>query len=127
MDFTVVFGDVFRYRGEEYVYFAESATQDIIFAGKILDLPFTDRLLLIEQSRQTKNTPTHRTPVFSYVVLSTEEFDRRAVLCAEGVDGVHRVGLPHARLSEDDIQSIREEILSGPAPKKLQELISLLT
>jgi hypothetical protein len=127
MDFTIVFGDVFRYRGEEYVYFAESPEDGLIFAGKVLDSTSTGQLVALEERYQSKGKETHKTPVYSYIVLSTEEFAKRAVLCAAGVDASKQLSYPHATLEEDDRAAVKAEILSGPAPAKLKSLVELLT
>lgn len=127
MDFTIVFGDVFSYLGDEYVYFAESPEDDVVFAGRILDVTSTNRLIGMEKDRQARNIQVHATPVYSYVVLSTAEFKKRAVLCAYGIDGAKQRSSPHATLDEDDKARIKEEILSGPAPARLQSLLRLLT
>jgi hypothetical protein len=127
MDFTIVFGDVFRYRGEEYVYFAESPEDGLIFAGKVLDTSDSTQLVSMQERHQTKGKDTHKAPVYSYVVLSTDEFAKRAVLCAAGVDASKQLSYPHATLESEDRDAIKEEILSGPAPAKLKKLIELLT
>lgn len=128
MDRTVVFGDVFTYRGVEYVYFAEYAEKKVIYAGKILEKSDSQMLAKIESSKNLKGKDTHKNPAFSYVVLSTQDFEKRAVICGapyEGEDGMS--ALPHTTLGQQDKNAIKKEILEGPAPGALKELITLLT
>lgn len=126
MDYAIVFGDIFKYRGDEYVYFVESPEEDLIFAGRILDVSETSRLRGLQEGREKQGLPTHKAPIFSYVVLSTEEFDKRAVLCAEGLDGAKQLSFPHASLTTDDVTKIKQEIKEGLAPARLKELVELL-
>ncbi len=126
MDHAVTFGDVFQYIGDEYVYFAEDVEEDIVFAGKILLPPETSRLVAVEKGRQAKNLPEQLSPIYSYIVLSTSEFKRRAVLCAYGIESVRQVRRPHASLDMDDRERIKTEIMEGPAPIRLKELVRLL-
>lgn len=127
MDYAIVFGDVFRYRGDEYVYFAESPEEGLVFAGKILDVGTTNQLQALQARQEKAGKPTHNTPAFSFVVLSSAEFDKRAVLCALEIEAAKQLSYPHASLTNDDVARIKEEILTGVAPKRLQELVQLLT
>jgi len=126
MDSTVIFGDVFSYLGEEYVYFVESIEDGVIFAGKILDTETTRQLVSLEKSKQKKSQSVSSVPVFSFVVLTTDEFNKRAVLCASNIETVRKLSIPHASLDSDDRDKIRDEIENGPAPQRLKELLKIL-
>lgn len=125
MDRTVVFGDVFAYKDDEYVYFAEDPENGVIFAGKILNPAFTRTLIRLEKTKTGAGVELHDSPAFSYVVLSTSEFGKRAVICGSPESSVS-LRMPHATLNEDDKTKIKEEIIAGPAPDRLTQLLELL-
>jgi hypothetical protein len=81
----------------KWTNFAESPEEDLIFAGRILEASDTNQLRAIQKSKEDKGLATHKTPIFSFVVLSKEEFDK-----------------------------IKQEIKVGPGPARLKELVDLL-
>lgn len=120
-----MFGDIFRYKGDEYVYFVEDVEKDIIYAGKLLDDNMTRWIKDLEKAKTKQGAAIHDNPLFSYIVLSTDEFESRAVLCARA-DGVTRLAKPHGTLNDSDMTAVRQEIKNGPSPDRLKQLLDLL-
>ena len=128
MDKNIGFGSVFQYRGDDFVYFAEDVERNVIFAGKILDSHFTRSLIDLETSRDMTGRSTTQNPAFSYVVLATKEFEKRAVMCApqERENGIQLESDGYLMLNDDDQINIRQQIKDGGAPERLRTLIQLL-
>lgn len=122
----VAFGDVFSFRGIDYVYFAESTEDGIIYAGKILDRDDTKTLDNIRKSHDRRNTPASASDMFSYVILTTTSFKNQAVMCAT-YDETVDLSSPYQSLSQDDINSIKTEIMSRPGLGKLKQIIEHLS
>lgn len=119
------FGEVFLYQGEEYVFFAQDIERNIIYAGRILSEDHTNGLIKLFEGKVKSGADVSNNKVFSYVVLGTEEFQKRAVMC--GSHELNSSGKYRHSLGEDDIEKIKEEIKDGPSPKALKDLVELLS
>ncbi len=116
---SLLFGDIFRYQGNDYVYLAE--TEDVRYAAKILDVDQSAKL------DRAANGPRKTTSlVYSYVKLSTKEFENR---CAHtGLTGkeafTRLVDKLNVELDEVDKKAIYKEIVEGPVPTGLKKLLA---
>lgn len=121
------FGDVFAYRGEDYVYLAESPENGITYAARILNSEHSRELNNIHERQQSSPNYNLDSLVYSFVVLSSAEYrDQLAWFRGTGTDGT-RATQPHTALENDDLKKIKDEILTGPLPEDLKEKIRLTT
>lgn len=126
MPLIVKFGDIFRYREEEYVYLAQNG--EIIYAAKILDKEKTDKVLkLYENSCRTNRIEKVKSNVlYSFVILSTDEFkDRMAHFNNTDKNNIEPSFDILGVLNEKDLKAVKHEILdkSSAVPLKLKEMI----
>ncbi len=126
MDKTVTFGDVFLYQGDEYVFFVDDAEGGVVYAGRLLDYATSQSLQKLVANKESRGIDLHKGPVFSYVVLMTKNFEKRAVICG-GPATLNSIYRPYATLDQNDIEEIKKEISDGPAPGALKNLVKLLS
>ncbi len=110
------FGDVFRYREKEYVYWVE--TENITYAAKILDLEETV-LLNKTCTALFKNAESRpralNLDICYFVMLTTVPFNNRAVplVTAKGGDvsgGFNESPEKICSLNEGDLEKMKKEI-----------------
>jgi hypothetical protein len=117
-DATMIsFGDVFRYRGEVYVYLA--TFDGVVHTAKILSKEDSNLILSAHDKKALVGRPEKRGNVlYCYVVLSTSEFkDRLAHLLHYDKRGIEpsfesfidRMG----RLGAQDIVDLKNEIMTA--------------
>ncbi len=75
MDSLVTFGTLFEYNNKQYIFLAR--TEEVIYAGQILDEEKTKWLQQLCDDRVKKNRDVSR-PLYCFVILSTEEMKDRA-------------------------------------------------
>ena len=116
------FGDVFRYKENEYVYLAR--TDDIFYTAKILNKTDTHEVKKIADSRAHK-LPV-KSPVYCFVMLDTQEFtERMAHLFNTDKNDVNVYIDKYCTLCSKDLQAIKKEILDDETmvPRQLKELV----
>lgn len=123
------FGDIFRYNEELYVFLA--ATDEIIYAAKILDPDTVEQIEILNNKRASKHDAekSDGNKLFWYVVLTTEDFKNHAAHLAKTDQDATKdqyfdwIG---KTLNESDSTELRIEILKdgSPVPKGLKEIVA---
>lgn len=123
MPLIVTFGDIFRYKEEEYVYLAQNG--EIVYAAKILNEEKAEQILRLDKLK-TRNNKIKNNVLYSFVVLSTDEFKgRMAHFYNTDKNNIEPsfdiIGL----LNKKDMKEVKEEILykNSAVPIKLKEMI----
>lgn len=123
MPLIITFGDIFRYREEEFVYLAQNG--EIVYAAKILDKEKADQILRLDKLK-TRNEKIKNNVLYSFVILSTDEFrDRMAHFYNTDKNNIEPsfdiIGL----LNKKDMKEVKNEILykNSAVPIKLKEMI----
>jgi len=114
------FGDIFRYKEDEYVFLAQS--DGIIYAAQILDKEKTNQILRLYEKRKHKSSNV----LYSYVILSTDDFkDRMAHLNNTDKNNVELSLDIIGSLNKQDLNEIKAEILNtnSAVSMKLKQLI----
>jgi hypothetical protein len=123
MNNILTFGDVFNYKGKEYVFLV--ATEDVIYTARI----FTRQESFDVQTLFNKTRNTKANALYCFVMLDTEEFrERMANFYNTGKDDVSVYAIKSCTLDAVDIQKMKEEILAddAPLPKALREHVRAL-
>ena len=122
---TIKFGDVFKYKEKEYVYLVK--TEELVYVAEILN---KEQALLINNLYEKRDragtlTKVKDNQLYCFVILTTEEFkDRMAHFHQpEHNEGDLNFGGILCSLNTRDLKDIKSEILKGPVPKELQELV----
>lgn len=128
MERTLVqFGDVFRFKEKEYVFLAQ--TDDVLYAGLILDDYFTQQLLKMSDKVETSLRASYKrtSGYYSFVVLKTSEFQNRATWFAKTDNAEHQALRLEVigSVNTEDRKAIKNEICSknSSLPLKLIELV----
>ena len=130
MGLSIKFGDVFIHRGIEYVYLA--GTEEIIYAGRILEKDRrTEELKCLCDKRSTQGglyaQRAQDNLLFCYVELCTKEFEGRLAHFKDTPRGETTEGLLFdtilGSLNKEDLLKIKEEIIRGPLPGLLKNLV----
>ena len=120
------FGKIFRYKEEYYIYLVQ--VSDVIYAAKILTSENTKMLLrLRDGTPRGGGARTDAAPMYSFVILSTEDFCELAAHYAQP-------GMPHdlvcetmGDVNEEDRNALIGKIVDDPAsPIALREAISTM-
>ncbi len=120
------FGDVFLYDNQEYVFLGFSGEHKILYSAKILDEELTRQIIRQDQAMQSK--PGFRnSPLCCFVVLTTAQFENRMAHFAKTENSQITVHGYVCRLSDNDAGAIKKELLDGPVPALLKEIIQLTT
>lgn len=116
------FGDVFLFEGVEYVFLAK--LDGLVYAGQILQ-PDKAQRILFNQGKLGKK-PDHI--LYCYVMLKTPEVKDKMAHFASAADGNANLRFDNLNcsLSPEDLAAIKNEIVTGPFPKILQETISAI-
>jgi len=126
------FGDVIQIENEAYVYFTASA--DYVYLAKIYDKELTKELIKYRKINEKKASGGNRRAQnfletrYYFTVLTTKEFEDMAVGLyniggdIEKLNGGSEAGM----LNEKDLEEIKKDILSGPAPKSLKDFVESL-
>lgn len=125
---SLVFGDVFMYEGNEYIFLA--STSDQIYTAKILDLNLSRKINRSYNSAIRRNREIAlRNLLYCFVVLTTQELkDRMASLTKTDMYRFEReMRKSRISLNKKDLTSLKEEIISSRGvPIILKELVSIL-
>lgn len=123
MPLIITFGDIFRYKEEEFVYLAQNG--NVVYVAKILNEEKTNQILELEK-RRMRNTKIKNHVLYSFVVLSTDEFKNRMAHFHDTDNNnieptFDIIGL----LNKKDMKEVKEEILykNSAVPIRLKELI----
>ena len=112
-DILLSFGDVFSFGGENFVFLVESPAKKIVYAARIFDLDKSRMYREFCEQQQYKPNYRQNSTIYSIVILSTDEYrDCIAWLHETQYDNTH-LGHPHARLNDEDLMKIKDEILNG--------------
>ncbi len=115
------FGDVFRYREEEYVYLAR--TEDVFYTAKILNKEDTSK---VENQANRPSRIQIKSPLYCFVMLDTEEFkERMAHLHNTDKNEVNIYSDKYCSLNKKDLNALKAEILDPETlvPRQLKESI----
>ncbi len=118
MDDLLVFGDIFRYRGGEFIYL--TGMEEIVYAAKILDAG-TSRTLRARCERVavtggTAATRLESTLLYCFVVLRTPGYQERAAHYAQPGSNEFGTGIDIEKLCSlipDDIRELKDSILQS--------------
>ncbi len=116
------FGDVFLFEGKEYVFLAN--IDGLVYAGQILQPSEAKKVLFLEGKSKTKEVKI----LYCYVILKTPEVKDKMAHFAKARDGSPDLGFDsmNCSLSSEDMKAIKDEIVNGPFPKNLQEIIGAI-
>ncbi|MEK7070002.1 MAG: hypothetical protein AAB818_00215 [Patescibacteria group bacterium] len=116
----VKFGDVFRHNEEDYVFLAQ--TDEIIYAAKILDKVITDSLKNMSDKIEATNSSRRKNPVYSFVILQTENFRDRVAHFGRTDDTKHQTNRFDiiSNLNKADCLQIKNEIISRDSAVSLR-------
>src|SRR3989344_9097378 len=124
---TVKFGDVFRYKEEDYVYLAQ--TDEALYAAKILNNFETKAVsdLYEKRTRDPRNSnriENHR--LFCFVVLRTEDFRERVASLGKTDNPSISVEILKTSLNKEDLKGIYEMIVNptSPVSRPLKQLVA---
>ncbi|HLD27027.1 MAG TPA: hypothetical protein VJB63_03665 [Patescibacteria group bacterium] len=124
MKISLNFGDIFRYKGNDYVFLAASERSK--YVAIILDKEFTKQLK-IRESKPSK-IPLNQQRLFCYIILETPEYDGRA--CYHGNADSHNdifdlyIDNLNIELSKKDKEELKKDILIYPINAEIKELVS---
>jgi hypothetical protein len=127
----IKFGDVFVYKGTEWVFLAK--TEELLFAAQILDKEQTAQIDLLFNKLASKGSKIadqiKDKPLYCYVVLETEKFKRRAAHFKTAISGkstndnelfFDKILDP---LIKSDLVNIKKQIINGPFSKLLKDIV----
>lgn len=123
----LVFGDVFIYRDEEYIFLA--STSDQIYAAKVLNIRLSSEIYESYKSMIRKNKEIKlRNLLYCFVVLTTQILkDRLAHLAKTEHKFEKAIEKSSMSLNKKDLLALKDEIVSSRGvPIILKELISTL-
>ncbi len=119
------FGDLFRYKNNEYIYLAE--TEDVLFAARILSFDQSKTLTKYYEAAIKKNSGAVDGPVYSFVMLETKDLLKRAAYFRDTGNERFESYLftpINIKLSKKDLLEIKNEITKKKCISiKLQELV----
>lgn len=127
MPLIVKFGNIFRYREDEYVYLAQNG--QIVYAAKILGKENTDKVYGLYKRKINGKSNTEKIKsnvLYSFVILTTDEFkDRMAHFSNTDKNNIEPSFDIIGSLNETDLKAVKHEILdkSSAVPLKLKDMI----
>lgn len=111
----LTFGQVILFENNHYVWLVSDEEEGKIHLAKILDVTLTRDLINLDERTAKKNKGFLDSPMFAYVVLTTNDFDGRAACLANSgeyagpSDGFDRLGT----LIDSDIKELKKKCLEG--------------
>lgn len=126
----LVFGDVFYYRGEEYVFLAMN--DGVIYAAQILDKQQSKQFVgMRNQSiRKDGEKRTNEKIIYCFVELKTGQYAQRIAHLNKSDEQKEPAAILHASgdsISKEDMLEMRDAILRGPVPAVLSRLVGELS
>lgn len=126
-----VFGEIFRYNEELYVYLG--STEELVYAAKILNPEITLKIKNLDDKRagRTDSSRTDGNKLYSYIILTTVGFnDYSAHLGNPPQDSEKDTYFDwiERSLNDTDRQALKVEILrdGSAAPKGLKKIVAEL-
>ena len=122
---SIVFGDIFKYEGREYIFLVQ--TDSITYAARILETTDSKNIDRLYEKRVASNSVLEKNILYCYVKLETAQFkDRIAHFKNTGQDDFRLSieKLPYS-LDAKDKKQIKEEVLrkDNPVNIGLKELV----
>jgi len=123
-DDCLTFGDVFEFGDKEYVFLA--LTVDNLYAAKVFTVEDTRELDSVCNRKIVRNYPYTDSPLFCYIILTTEEIkDRAAQFGNPGLencmDALRKLPIS---LNESDLKQLKDGILGTKStPIALKEIV----
>lgn len=122
---SYVFGDIFSYQDDEYIFLANTSEQ--LFAAKILNKELTQKIIsAYKRALKSGSLARERALVFCYVELKTEDFRGQIASLAKTENTNFDIlsNKSSYSLCKEDLQALKKEVLeSHGVPIKLQELM----
>jgi hypothetical protein len=111
MDVFGRFGDIFLHQEDSYVFLA--ATQDAIYAAKILNEDLTKRVIELDNRRSAcpDDYRTSGSRLYCYTVLTTESYSGRAAIVDEGKGQRPSIDFIGKSINTEDQKSLKDVIL----------------
>lgn len=131
MNFSLVFGDVFRYKEKDYIFLAK--TEEIIYTAQILSVEKTRKIedLVGKLTSRGRDFKLDNNVLFCYVMLETKELKNRcAHLKDAGRDNYMYVLIEKLliELTLKDKKNLKAEIVRKNAISiELKELVEKLS
>jgi hypothetical protein len=125
MEKIAVFGSIFTYEEEDYVFLAFSASDGVLYTAKILDDPDTDTL--VKKFRAAEQAGVSSSPVFYFVILTTEDFEDRAVHFARTESNNITISTLYGELNDADKEKLLQEVMEAGTPPRLKQLLKSAT
>ena len=130
MSISFQFGDIFKYRGSEFIYLA--ATEDIIYVAKILNRDDTQMLENWRKSSEEKELMGMKTkiiedPTYYYVMLQTSDFKDQAAHLGRTQQEIYfsQMDKLDIKLADEDMLTIRNEIINSKLiPIALKKIVT---
>jgi|SRR3989338_2213354 len=124
----LTFGQVILLGSNHYIWLVLDEEEEKIHLAKILNVENTKDLIRVHETNVKKSKPTDA-PLYAYVVLTTEGYDKCAAHLmgsgdhAESSDGLSVLGT----LNEQDMKGLKTRILQGTGlPPRLVNLTKAL-
>ena len=127
---SVKFGDVFVSKGDYYIFLA--LQDDLIYVGKILDDMAAGKIENLFKIRTIqggeKEEKAKDNILFSYVILRTEAFKNKMCHFKDTTSGKNSDDTNFfeklvGSLNKEDLIQVRDEIINGPLPIILKEIV----
>lgn len=127
----LTFGQVILFEGNHYVWLAPDPENEEYHVAKILDKEKTKKLIATDKTTEKKiNSPSYDSPIYAYVILSSQAFKDRAAHLFRSNEYVEKdmnfsvMGT----LMDSDIKELKKRILAGTGlPPRLVNLIKKLS
>ncbi|MFA6228205.1 MAG: hypothetical protein WC668_03380 [Patescibacteria group bacterium] len=123
---ALLFGDIFRFREEEYVYLASGDGVD--FAARILNTFNTNQIVELDNRKAMGHgaNRTNSNPLYCYVILQTDEYKNQAAHFKDSqYDSGRLMFEKTGSLCAEDQQEIKKKIIdpASPIPLGLRDII----
>lgn len=111
----LTFGSIILFEGAHYVWLVSDAEEGKIHLARILDVEHTKELLRLDAKNEKKLRSASDSPIFAYVVLTTDDFNGCAAHLmnsgehTDNADGVSLLG----QLNQADAESLKGRIIEG--------------
>lgn len=126
----LTFGQIILFEDNHYVWLAPDPEDSKLHLAQILDKEKTKKLIGLDKSSEKKHlSVSYNSPIFAYIVLTTEDFDGRVAHLmnsdnhTDNDDGCSIMG----KLNDEDTANLKKRILEGnDLPPRLVNLIKKL-